>query len=228
MAPRAAATGPSDPIPPDLPDELDALADAPADLRGAELRACRLRGLALAGGTAHDLHVIESRLDDADLAGAQVRGVRLRDAYVAGGSWANADAGSADMRRVELRDVRLTGMTLAGCALTDVTFAGCRLDLANVRFGQLVRVRFESCVMAEIDLQDAALESVVLSDCDLSGARLADATFTNSAIRRCRLAGLVNPERLRGVRMTVADALGAVDMVAAAAGIELEPADGGA
>jgi hypothetical protein len=59
MAPRAGATGPSDPVPPDLPDELEVLAHTPADLRGAELRACSLRGLALAGGTAHDLQVVE-------------------------------------------------------------------------------------------------------------------------------------------------------------------------
>src|SRR6476646_610966 len=141
MASRAGVTGPIDPAPPDLPDELEVLAHAPADLRQAELRACTLRGLALAGGIAHDLQVIESRLDDADFAAAEMRGIRLRDAHVAGGSWANADAGAADMRRVELRDVRLTGTTLASCTLFDVTFARCRLDLANVRFGRLLRVR---------------------------------------------------------------------------------------
>ena len=68
---------------------------------------------------------------------------------------------------------------------------------------QLVRVRFESCAMAELDLQDAALDGVELADCDLTGARLAAAPFA--------------------VRMTVSDALAAVETVAAAAGIELLP-----
>lgn len=155
-----------------------------------------------------------------------MRGAGLRDAQVLRGSWANADVDSGRMRRAELRDVRLTGATLANCSFEDVAFVGCRLDLANLRFGRLLRVRFDGCLMPEVDLQDATLDSVTFTDCDLTGARLAGATFESSAIRRCRLAGLVNPEALRGVRMTVADAIAAVDAVAAAAGIELEH-DGG-
>jgi uncharacterized protein YjbI with pentapeptide repeats len=100
---------------------------------------------------------------------------------------------------------------------------GSRLDLASLRFARLERVRFESCAMAEIDLQGAALESVELAGCDLRGARLASATFANCTLRRCRLAGIVNPERLAGARMTMSDALDAVETLAAAAGIELLP-----
>jgi uncharacterized protein YjbI with pentapeptide repeats len=104
-----------------------------------------------------------------------------------------------------------------------VTLRGCRLDLASLRVARLARVRFDSCAMAEIDLQDAALDAVEMVDCDLTGARLASATFANCTLRRCRLAGLVNPERLAGARMTVADALDAVETLAAAVGIELLP-----
>ena len=129
------------------------------------------------------------------------------------------------MRRVELREMRLTGVMLANAQLEDVVFTRCRVDLANLRFARLVRVRFDSCAMPEIDLQDAALESVELIDCDLTGARLAAAVLAGCTVRRCRLAGLVNPERLAGVRMTISDALAAVDTVAAAAGIELLPDD---
>jgi uncharacterized protein YjbI with pentapeptide repeats len=77
--------------------------------------------------------------------------------------------------------------------------------------------------MAELDLQDAVLESVEMVDCDLTGARLAAATFANCTLRRCRLAGLVNPERLAGARMSISDALDAVETLAAAAGIDLLP-----
>lgn len=127
------------------------------------------------------------------------------------------------MRRVALAEVRLTGVVLANAALEDVTFTGCRLDLANLRFARLTRVRFESCAMAEIDLQDAVLEDVELVGCDLIGARLAAAALAGCTFRRCRLAGLVNAERLAGARMTVSDALAAVETLAAAAGIELLP-----
>jgi len=114
---------------------------------------------------------------------------------------------------------------LASAELEDVSFRGCRLDLANLRFSRLVRVRFESCAMPEVDLQDAVLESVELVDCDLTGARLAAATLANCTLRRCRLDGIVNAERLAGVRMPLSDALASVETLAAAAGIELLPDD---
>lgn len=77
--------------------------------------------------------------------------------------------------------------------------------------------------MTEIELRDAALEPAELADCDLTGARLASATSANCTLRRCRVTGLVNPARLAGARMTIADALDAVETLAAAAGIELLP-----
>ncbi len=119
--------------------------------------------------------------------------------------------------------MRLTGIELANARLEDVTVRGCRLDLASLRVARLARVRFESCAMTEIDLQDGALESVEMVDCDLTGARLASAAFANCTLRRCRLAAIVNPERLAGARMPISDALAAVETLAAAAGIGLLP-----
>jgi len=60
---------------------------------------------------------------------------------------------------------------------------------------------------------------------DLTGARLASATFANCTVRRCRLDGIVNAERLAGVRMPLSDALASVETLAAAARIELLPDD---
>jgi len=62
---------------------------------------------------------------------------------------------------------------------------------------------------------------VLFTDCDLAGASLAGATFTRCELRRCRLEGIGNPERLRGVRMPMADVVQAADVLAAAAGIEI-------
>jgi hypothetical protein len=50
---------------------------------------------------------------------------------------------------------------------------------------------------------------------------LAGATFVRSELRGCRLESLGNPERLRGVRMPMADVVQAADVIAAAAGIEI-------
>ena len=78
--------------------------------------------------------------------------------------------------------------------------------------------------MAEIDLQDAAFESVELGRLRPDGRAVAGAP--RSPIAPCAGAGSrgwSTPSDCAGVRMTVSDALAAVDTVAAAAGIELLP-----
>ena len=62
---------------------------------------------------------------------------------------------------------------------------------------------------------------MLFSGCDLTGASFAEATFARTELRSCRLEALGNPERLRGVRMPMADVVQAADVLAAAVGIEI-------
>ena len=110
---------------------------------------------------------------------------------------------------------------MSAVSLEDVTFTSCHLGLANLRFSELTAVRFEACRLEEADFYDAKLTSVLFQDCDLTQVNLAGATFRRSELRGCRLAGVGNPERLRGVRMPLADAVQAADVLAAAVGIEI-------
>lgn len=43
------------------------------------------------------------------------------------------------LRRVELLDMRLTGVDLAHAVLEDVTVRNCRLDPASLRFARVAR-----------------------------------------------------------------------------------------
>ena len=62
---------------------------------------------------------------------------------------------------------------------------------------------------------------MLFTGCDLTQAALAGAVFTRCEMRNCTLAAIGNPDRLRGVRMSIADAVQAADVLAAAAGIEI-------
>jgi uncharacterized protein YjbI with pentapeptide repeats len=117
--------------------------------------------------------------------------------------------------------VRLTGVDLGGTAIEDATFADCRIDLASLRAAKLAHVVFERCRLEEADLQTATLTSCLFVDCSLTRVSLAEAAFVRSEMRSCDLAGVGNPERLRGVRMPWPDAVNAAAELAEAAGIEI-------
>jgi uncharacterized protein YjbI with pentapeptide repeats len=197
----------------DLPDELDPLDEAPADLRGLELTGRLLR--------AHDLRIVESRLEDVDASETELPGATWRDVGVTRGSWAGANASSSRLERVAFEGVRLTGITLSSGSLTDAAFVDCRIDLAGFRFTELRNVHFDSCRLDEADFYEAKLASVLFTGCDLTRAGLAGAAFTRSELRGCRLDAIGNPEQLRGVRMPMADVVQAADVLAAAVGIEI-------
>jgi uncharacterized protein YjbI with pentapeptide repeats len=146
---------------------------------------------------------------------------RLVDAVVRDADLANARAPGALLRRVRLERVRLTGVELPESTIEDVVFADCRLDLASLRLARLARVRFERCRMEELDLQGATLSSVFFVECALQRATWAGVKLTRTELRGCDLAGAINPERLRGMRMPWPDAVNAVAELASAAGVEI-------
>ncbi|HST25702.1 MAG TPA: pentapeptide repeat-containing protein [Gaiellaceae bacterium] len=222
MSPRRpTSTAPSPPSPPDLPETLEPLERPPAELRGVKLQERLLVSLDLSGRTGHDLRIVESRLERVDLSDAAMRGLSLRDVAVHEGSWAGLAAESARLERVELHGVRMTGASFPNGSFRDVVFVDCLLDLANFRFCELTDARFERCRLEESDLYEAKLLSVMFAECDLTGVSLAGAVFERAEMRGCRLAAVGNPDRLRGVRMPLADAVAAADVLAAAAGIEI-------
>jgi uncharacterized protein YjbI with pentapeptide repeats len=209
------------PSPPDLTDELGPLAEAPLDLRGVQILERHLVGVDLSDRNGEGVQLVECRAENVDLAGATLRRSSIRDVVVDGGSWANVDFTEAALQRVELRNVRLTGAVLAGASLRDMSFVDCRMDLSAIRFGRLERVRFENCRMEEIDLYEARLSSVVFAGCGLTNASLAKAAFSSCEMHECDLAGIGNPEQLRGVGMPWPDIVRSAAVLAAAAGVRV-------
>jgi uncharacterized protein YjbI with pentapeptide repeats len=185
------------------------------------LEAVRVTGAA-PGAAAHNLELSVGVLEDADLAGARLPRLELRNCRVAGGSLANAAVGGGVAERCSFQGVRLTGLSWQEGVLRDVTFHGCRIDLASFAATQLERVRFEDCTLAQSDLQEARLTAVVFQDCDLSevdltGARLA----AGCELRGCVLDGARSIERLRGARMPYVDVLAGAATFASALGIAI-------
>lgn len=215
-----ASKPPTAPSPPDLPDELVG-EDPPASLAGQELELVLWERHDLAGADARRLRLAESKLMDVDLTGASLEHATLRDVVVTEGSWANVRACGLTLRRVEFERARLTGVDLSDAVLDDVTFVGCRFDLALFRNAKLSSVRFQGCRMEEGDFHGSSLTSCVFDDCVLIRSSWSGAVFARSEMRGVDLAGAGNPECLRGVRMPYADVVNAAAELAEAVGIEI-------
>ena len=110
---------------------------------------------------------------------------------------------------------------MAEAALTDVTFADCRLDLVGLRMAKLERVVFRDCRMAECDLYGASLTDVLFEHCELREATFSSATLKRVELRSCDLSGLRGVEALRGARMPWNDVLENGPLFATALGIEI-------
>lgn len=145
----------------------------------------------------------------------------LTDAAAVDLDWANRKARRLSLQRVEARRCRLTGSELAEAALTDVTFADCRLDLVGLRMGTLERVVFRNCRMAECDFYAASLIDVLFERCELRQATLSGARLKRVELRGCDLSGLRGVEALRGARMPWNDVLENAPLFAAAVGVEI-------
>jgi uncharacterized protein YjbI with pentapeptide repeats len=145
----------------------------------------------------------------------------LVDVVVENADWANTRAPGWHARRADLLLCRLTGAELAEATLADVTFDGCRLDLAGLRLAKLERVVFRDCRMGECDLLGATLQDVLFERCELHRATVSDVKIKRVELRGCDLTALRGVESLRGARMPWNDVLENGPLFAQALGIEI-------
>jgi uncharacterized protein YjbI with pentapeptide repeats len=160
-------------------------------------------------------------LSSVDLSGSRLEHLSIADAALTGCSLANVQGRSARVTRALIEGSRLTGFVLSEAALTDVTFRGCRADLASFGFSHLVRVTFEDCLLAQTDFLDARLDAVRFLDCDLSRADFRGARLEGCEFRRCDLAGVEGAASLRGAAFEWPAIVAMAGTWAAALGIEV-------
>lgn len=123
--------------------------------------------------------------------------------------------------RVRAEECRLTGIRFFEAFLRDLTFVGCRMDLASLGSCRLQQVSFEDCVLAQTDFLESELQSVRFHSCDLSEADFRGARLQRCELRDCDLNGAHGIERLAGSAMPWADIVQQAGTWAAALGIEV-------
>jgi uncharacterized protein YjbI with pentapeptide repeats len=124
----------------------------------------------------------------------------------------------AALRDVWMRDVRLTGTSLAetswlnvtvlasslagaqvfGADMRRVVFSGCKLDSVNFRAARLTSVIFDRCVLRDVDFADAALTECAFPGSQLTRTDLSRVQMDRTDLRGAELGIIIDAQSLRG------------------------------
>ncbi len=161
------------------------------------------------------------RLTNVDLSDAELQGGGLTDVQLDRCALTNVRARGAAMRRTNLTESSITGLTWSDGLLFDSVLEDCRGDFASLRFSKIERTLFRRCRLDELDLHRAQLTSVVFEDCDLTGADFSQARFNRCEVLGCKMERIQGVADLRGVAMRWSDILGLAGTLAATLGLSI-------
>ena len=82
--------------------------------------------------------------------------------------------------------------------LHDVTFKGCKLDMANFRFSDLRRVKFVDCTLVEADFLGATIHEVTFESCTLEKTEFNQAKCKQLDLRTSELHEISGWSSLKG------------------------------
>ncbi|HEY9290025.1 MAG TPA: pentapeptide repeat-containing protein [Microlunatus sp.] len=181
-----------------------------------------LTGVDLAGLESDYAEASGSRFGEVVMASSVWRHAAIADCSFTGCDLANAEFIESGWQRVELRRSRMLGLHVAGCRWKNVIIADTMINLANLRFLQAERVRFENCTLVGTDFGSSQLTDVVFADCDLTETEFSNASLTRVRFERCRLVRIGGVAGLAGASIDRADLLQLAESLAAAVGITID------
>ena len=143
--------------------------------------------------------------DQAAFEGADAANGRFLECAFTGVSFQGGGLQRSRLTDVWLRDVRLTGTSLAETEWTDATLIASAVAGAEAFGAQLRRVTFHGCKLDSVNFRDAVFTEVTFEDCLLRDVDFTGASLTSTAFPRSRLAQ-VSFERMTLDRVDLRDA----------------------
>ncbi len=157
---------------------------------------CHLDGVDLTQTGASSVEILRSVVDQCDLSRVTVRSIR-------GSRFVGA---------------KFVGTEFSGASLTDVVFERCSFRFSNLRMATLRRVRFEDCVIDDVDAFEASMEDVDFAGSEITGfdvdrlaAKRVDLRYASMVELKGigNLSGLlVAQHQLPGLALALANAVG--------------------
>jgi len=156
--------------------------------------------LTLPGVTARHWDIRRSVFKHADLQGSRISKLEFTDVRLDQCKMANANWLEASFFRAEFRSCRMTGINVSSSNVRHTLFEGCDMKLSTCRFASFKDVRFQQCILQDVDFQEANLTGAVFRDCDLTRAQMTGAILKGADIRGSQIDGIGGrPEDFKGV-----------------------------
>jgi uncharacterized protein YjbI with pentapeptide repeats len=166
-----------------------------------------------------DLWVGNARFIGVDLDRQELLDLKLDECDVSG-----VVARDIVMRRIQLHETRLRGVSIANGQLDDGLIDACITDELSMRFTRLRRVVFRGCDLSAADFYNATFDHVTIDRCDLQRARFDAAIVNCLAITNCTLTAISGVSGLRGAQLDASDLPNLAQSLASDAGILIRDA----
>lgn len=181
-----------------------------------------IEGVGFAEFAPRNLTVTGSRIVKSDLSSAQLEGLDFENVVVEDSVMLAANFGEASWYRATIANSRCSGVGLDRSTLKNVTFRGCKLDMANFRYARLSSVVFDGCVVNDMDFGSAELKNVVFTGCLVDGIDFTRAKLQNVDFRESTLVRVKRPSDLKGAVITSQQLIFLAPYLAHEAGMKVE------
>ncbi len=159
-----------------------------------------LTGIVLTETSASSIDIVRSTLDQCDLSRATL----------------------ANIRGSRIVGTKLVGSELSGATLTDVVFEHCSFRYANLRMATLRRVRFDNCVIDDVDAFEASMTDVEFPESSISEFNLDRVSASRVDLRNASSLGLKGIGNMAGMLVAEEQLPSLAYALAAAAGLDIE------
>lgn len=199
---------------PDL-DEADAARLSP----GREYHGLRFASADLSARELPGIVFTECEFDDLQAHETKLLGARIIESRVQGANAPVLHAARTTWRDVRISDSRLGAVEMSDADLTSVLVSESKLSFVNLRGSRLRDVRFDRCVIDELDLGGADAERVAFTETTVRSLRLDRSTLRDVDLRGLDLSNVSGVEAMRGTVITFGQAADLTSAFARALGI---------
>lgn len=206
--------------PPQLPSELDKIAGGDF-VSEATLDASHLKDADLTDHLAWGVSLDEVKLEKVILAGAKLEKFGGSDVIMHACDLSAVQSSEISLLRTAINDSRATGFDCSKGTFKDVSFTGCKLDMANFRFAKLTDVAFVDCILTDADFMGAEFKHVSFENCLLERTVFDQATMQDVDLRTSQLIDLRSWQSLTGATIDNVQLMTAAPYLANELGIKV-------
>ncbi len=183
-----------------------------ASFQDEDISGLQTRGVEASELKLEKVNFSQAKLDKSDFTDVQLSGCELAATTFADSGW----------RRVLVEKSRCSGIQLQNTFLKDVTFVGCKLNMANFRFAKLINVCFKDCDLEEADFYMAELTNVSFEACTLNKLEFSSSTLKKVDLRTSVITDVTGIRNLSGAIIDSTQLIALAPTLAQGLGIQVK------